>query len=594
MNVDNSSSGTTYVIDKIRKFKDLLTSRQVIFVDKAGDPLTKVEFMGFGTQSLLEQWWDSYGNGNYDDDLFDDDMYEVRVFDVERLVGNLCTMWIGRHKIHDNVDRFQIASLNNSSNQFRYNEENGTNINDVSKDKGIKDSANSYDHDYSRCLMGKVKDFVSLSNLKEEGCFHRIRVCISTTGTSNIFESFKLVYQGEPNGDDLRNGEDLEGDNDIDAVPDTMFEEKSPKTNGGEAFVGQNEVRSEDPFNIYDLLNKKKEDNKNGSNAADSLKYPSGITPREDVEQSNQKNRSVRESGEGIRSTHEEGKVSEAMKSDSKKIIKERCYKISGVDGFKVAFDLHGFGYYEWESHGGISIFKGMFKGIALVPSMQISHMFYADDANFVGQWSDSNIDTIVHVLDCFYRASGLCINISKRNLMRISVDEEKVDQAASNIGCTTLNAPFSYLGLKVGGLMSRIQSWNDIVDSMVVRLSKWKMKTLSIGGRLMLLKYPRSYTLESCKSIDVAAKLAHTSMDYSFWRVPRCGVEQTQFADLLIKVEGVSLVNMNDRLVWSFEGSSDFLVALVRKLIDDKRLPKVSSKTRWIKEVPIKVNVHA
>ena len=100
--------------------------------------------------------------------------------------------------------------------------------------------------------------------------------------------------------------------------------------------------------------------------------------------------------------------------------------------------------------------------------------------------------------------------------------------------------------------------------------------------------------TLESCKSIDVATKLAHISMDYFFRRAPMGGVEQSQFADLLIKVEGVSLVNMNNRWVWSLEGSGDFSVASVRKLIDDKRLPKVSSKTRWIKAVPIKVNVHA
>ncbi|GJZ11310.1 RNA-directed DNA polymerase, eukaryota, reverse transcriptase zinc-binding domain protein [Tanacetum coccineum] len=50
MNVDNSSSGTTPIIEKIRK--------------------------GFDTQSLLEQWRDSYGNGDYDDDPYDDDMYE--------------------------------------------------------------------------------------------------------------------------------------------------------------------------------------------------------------------------------------------------------------------------------------------------------------------------------------------------------------------------------------------------------------------------------------------------------------------------------------------------------------------------------------
>ncbi|GJY39916.1 zinc finger, CCHC-type containing protein [Tanacetum coccineum] len=80
MNVDNSSTGTAPIIDKIRKFKELLTSRQAILVDEAGNPLKKVEFLGdyesedevasvdndmvrsmafervgFGTQSLLEQ-----------------------------------------------------------------------------------------------------------------------------------------------------------------------------------------------------------------------------------------------------------------------------------------------------------------------------------------------------------------------------------------------------------------------------------------------------------------------------------------------------------------------------------------------------------
>nr|GFB02409.1 hypothetical protein [Tanacetum cinerariifolium] len=34
------------------------------------------KWAGFGTQSLLEQWKDSYGNGNYDEDPYDDDMYE--------------------------------------------------------------------------------------------------------------------------------------------------------------------------------------------------------------------------------------------------------------------------------------------------------------------------------------------------------------------------------------------------------------------------------------------------------------------------------------------------------------------------------------
>ncbi|GJX23083.1 retrotransposon protein, putative, ty1-copia subclass [Tanacetum coccineum] len=96
-----NSSGTTPIIEKIRKFEDLLTSGQAVLVDKAGQSLKKVKFageyksedefasvdndmdrsiayerVGFGSQSLLEQWRDWYGNGDYDDDPYDDDIYE--------------------------------------------------------------------------------------------------------------------------------------------------------------------------------------------------------------------------------------------------------------------------------------------------------------------------------------------------------------------------------------------------------------------------------------------------------------------------------------------------------------------------------------
>ncbi|GJS77657.1 RNA-directed DNA polymerase, eukaryota [Tanacetum coccineum] len=292
----------------------------------------------------------------------------------------------------------------------------------------------------------------------------------------------------------------------------------------------------------------------------------------------------------------------------------------------------------------------GMFKGITLGSSLHLSHMFYADDAIFMGQWSESNISTIVHVLDCFHRVSGLRINMSKSKLMGIFVDADKVDQAARKIGCVTLKTPFIYLGSKVGGLMSRVQSWNETVEGMVARLSKWKMKTLSIGGvttygihpisffqwsraccsslwarvikaihgedgkiskkvkssypsiwldivhEVDMFKYrgidlisyihkklgneantlfwedawrgdiafkclyPRVYALELCKSIDVASKMAQCNLGHSFRRDPR----------------------------------GEFSVASVRRLIDDYMLPEVTSKTRWMKAVPIKVNVLA
>ncbi|GKE36126.1 hypothetical protein Tco_1455448, partial [Tanacetum coccineum] len=52
---------------------------------------------------------------------------------------------------------------------------------------------------------------------------------------------------------------------------------------------------------------------------------------------------------------------------------------------------------------------------------------------------------------------------------------------AEEKIGCATIKAPLSYLGSKVDGLMSHVQSWNEIVNNLVAYLSNWKMKTLSI-----------------------------------------------------------------------------------------------------------------
>nr|GEU49951.1 basic 7S globulin 2-like [Tanacetum cinerariifolium] len=65
---------------------------------------------------------------------------------------------------------------------------------------------------------------------------------------------------------------------------------------------------------------------------------------------------------------------------------------------------------------------------------------------------------------------------------------------------------------------------------------------------------------------------------------------EMTKDVACLALVDG----GATNRCIWALESSGDFFVASVRKVIDDKSLPGVDSKTRWIKYVPIKVNVHA
>ncbi|GKA23216.1 RNA-directed DNA polymerase, eukaryota [Tanacetum coccineum] len=379
----------------------------------------------------------------------------------------------------------------------------------------------------------------------------------------------------------------------------------------------------------------------------------------------------------------------------------------------------------------------GLFKGLKLDSSLSISHLFYADDAVFIGEWSDLNITRILHILHCFSIASGLKINLLKSHILGVGVPHEKVNDAAISLGCSVMRTPFKYLGVSVGGNMSQIKEWNVIIDKLHSRLSKWKCKVLSVGGRLTLLKslykapkvvlttmetirrkffygiqggekkitwvkwskilaakkygglgvssffalnrallfrwvwrfvsqdnslwcrvissihgscfpqsspqsssvwcsivreihklklqgvdllsyvrvrvgnglktkfwkdpwiddsllchrFPRVYNLEDNRDASVAEKLT-ASIDGSFRRSTRGGVEEQQFVQLQNLVDPCVLSSVSDRWVWSLGGDGLFRVKDVRNLLDDNFLPKSNNATRWVKFIPIKVNV--
>nr|GEU96978.1 RNA-directed DNA polymerase, eukaryota, reverse transcriptase zinc-binding domain protein [Tanacetum cinerariifolium] len=111
------------------------------------------------------------------------------------------------------------------------------------------------------------------------------------------------------------------------------------------------------------------------------------------------------------------------------------------------------------------------------------------------------------------------------------------------------------------------------------------------IEGDSLRNRFPLLYTLESCKWITVGEKMRQPSLEFSN---TRGAVEQEQLGDLVTLMHDVSLSPMADRWTWALENSGEFTVSSVRKHIDDKLIPGVGSKTRWIKYVPIKVNVNA
>ncbi|XP_052622513.1 uncharacterized protein LOC128127842 [Lactuca sativa] len=132
----------------------------------------------------------------------------------------------------------------------------------------------------------------------------------------------------------------------------------------------------------------------------------------------------------------------------------------------------------------------GLLTGIGL-PGMgpTLSHMFYADDAIFVGEWDRSSIKNLSALLKCFHISSGLKVNFFKSRLFGVGILPSELQSMANILGCATGTFSFNHLGIPVGANMGLIKHWQPILDKFKSRLSDWKAKTLSFGGRLTLIK---------------------------------------------------------------------------------------------------------
>ncbi|KAF5791018.1 putative RNA-directed DNA polymerase [Helianthus annuus] len=132
----------------------------------------------------------------------------------------------------------------------------------------------------------------------------------------------------------------------------------------------------------------------------------------------------------------------------------------------------------------------GLFHGIRCTNSGPIlSHLIYADDVVFLGEWSRANVLNLRRIMWCFYLASGLKVNMAKCSLFGIGVGDGDLADMAELLGCKIGSFPFKFLGLQVGANMNLYRHWKPVLDTVQSRLSIWKAKTLSFGGRVTLIK---------------------------------------------------------------------------------------------------------
>ncbi|KAJ9542693.1 hypothetical protein OSB04_029199 [Centaurea solstitialis] len=131
-----------------------------------------------------------------------------------------------------------------------------------------------------------------------------------------------------------------------------------------------------------------------------------------------------------------------------------------------------------------------LFKGVRFENSNEELSIFqFADDTIFLGDWTRENARNLIRVLKCFEVCSGLSINMTKSRLAGVSVSSEEINRLARWLRCNVESIPFLYLGLPVGGNMNLAKNWQPLIDKFKSKLSGWKAKSLSIGGRLCLCK---------------------------------------------------------------------------------------------------------
>ncbi|PWA34931.1 hypothetical protein CTI12_AA614370 [Artemisia annua] len=158
-----------------------------------------------------------------------------------------------------------------------------------------------------KCIAAKWGELMDMDDYDETG-FHSKRLCIYTKVGTNILESFKIVFRGkiywlranevpgwtpdfmvdeeeddqldEDTNDHVVNNDYANVEGEVEEVPETLFVNEEE----------QNGKNSEDPFEIYKLLNKDKTTTGETDKVKDqeqSFQYPPGFTPNAECNKGN-------------------------------------------------------------------------------------------------------------------------------------------------------------------------------------------------------------------------------------------------------------------------------------------------------------------
>nr|GEV94434.1 RNA-directed DNA polymerase, eukaryota, reverse transcriptase zinc-binding domain protein [Tanacetum cinerariifolium] len=216
-----------------------------------------------------------------------------------------------------------------------------------------------------------------------------------------------------------------------------------------------------------------------------------------------------------------------------------------------------------------------------------------------------------------------------------LGVHSSDIQSMDDSFGCLTNNLLFTYIGVKVDANMGRINSWNWVIQKVRIKLSKWKFKSLSVGGlwlniiklltvlMALLISLPRHVPVVLFRSRFIKQPLVLNLRAWILWGSAKKVIlngNNSNFlynkwlGDVCFKMKFNRMFNLDlqrmlqlrksfkiqtlwflfEDVLETLNGHGDFSVKSAKEEIDKHFLVTSSSSTRWSKLLHVKLNVFA
>jgi hypothetical protein len=144
-----------------------------------------------------------------------------------------------------------------------------------------------------------------------------------------------------------------------------------------------------------------------------------------------------------------------------------------------------------------------------------LSILQYADDTILFLDDDFQKAKGLKLVLSAFEKLSGLKINFHKSGLFCFVETRDRTGEYVQIFGCLEGEFPFRYLGIPMSPMRLSNKDWRVVEEIFQKKLSSWKGKLFSSGGRLVLIN-------------SVLSSLPMSLM--SFFRIPKNVLEKLDY----------------------------------------------------------------